>query len=502
MKQNNEKLQLRVALMVFVLFLFLTNGGCTLPSTNKTPIVTQTATQETPQAVYSTNNSSEAPTLTPTYEPIKNIGGQEKRLTGYSFITIVDYIKHQVKVDQTVRYWNNSSMNLPELKMVVPPNQNTGVFQLESIKLTGKSTLKEILLDGIVLTIELEDPLPTGDFIDLNIHYRLNLPPTQGVLGYTAKQTNLSDWYPFFPPYTEEEGWMIHQPAKIGEYLVYNRANFDLVLTVQGPEDLIIAANATVVPNLNNYQVSVYDARNISLSISDEYKILSKQFGDTVIQGYIFKEDEDSGWAAIEITGNAILLFSDLFGVSYPHGTMTIVESDFPDGMEYDGLYFLSQDYFKTFSKSLKNYLTLLSVHETAHQWWYGITGNDQALESWLDESLATYSEYLYLEAFHPELTDWWWEYRVATYKPEGNLGMTIYDQSNLRTYINAVYLRGAMFLHEVRQLLGDEAFFTNLKLYQNAYRHQIANRDDFLSIFMPVPSEPFITLVQKYFTN
>ena len=167
MKQNNEKLQLRVALMVFVLFLFLTNGGCTLPPTNKTPIVTQTATQETPQAVYSTNNSSEAPTLTPTYEPIKNIGGQEKRLTGYSFITIVDYIKHQVKVDQTVRYWNNSSMNLPELKMVVPPNQNTGVFQLESIKLTGKSTLKEILLDGIVLTIELEDPLPTGDFIDL-----------------------------------------------------------------------------------------------------------------------------------------------------------------------------------------------------------------------------------------------------------------------------------------------------------------------------------------------
>ena len=35
-------------------------------------------------------------------------------------------------------------------------------------------------------------------------------------------------------------------------------------------------------------------------------------------------------------------------------------------------------------------------VHETAHQWWYGLVGNDQIDEAWLDESLATYSEVIY----------------------------------------------------------------------------------------------------------
>jgi hypothetical protein len=31
-------------------------------------------------------------------------------------------------------------------------------------------------------------------------------------------------------------------------------------------------------------------------------------------------------------------------------------------------------------------------VHEIAHQWWYGLVGDDQSREPWLDESFATYS--------------------------------------------------------------------------------------------------------------
>jgi len=46
----------------------------------------------------------------------------------------------------------------------------------------------------------------------------------------------------------------------------------------------------------------------------------------------------------------------------------------------------------------LKNYLTTLSVHETAHQWWDGLVGTDQALEPWLDEALATYAERIFYQ--------------------------------------------------------------------------------------------------------
>jgi hypothetical protein len=33
----------------------------------------------------------------------------------------------------------------------------------------------------------------------------------------------------------------------------------------------------------------------------------------------------------------------------------------------------------------------LVVDHETAHQWFYSLVGNDQALDPWLDEALATW---------------------------------------------------------------------------------------------------------------
>ena len=178
------------------------------------------------------------------------------------------------------------------------------------------------------------------------------------------------------------------------------------------------------------------------------------------------------------------------------------MESDFPDGMEYDGLYYLSDFYFKNYDGTFKNYLSLLSVHETSHQWWFGLVGSDQALQPWLDESLATYSEFLFIEHFYPELTDWWWQYRVETYAPVGRVNRTIYDQSDLRTYINAVYLQGAVFLHEVRRLVGDAAFFEGLRGFVGAYSHKIASWEDLMSMLAPEPSEAINALVGEFFIN
>ena len=38
-----------------------------------------------------------------------------------------------------------------------------------------------------------------------------------------------------------------------------------------------------------------------------------------------------------------------------------------------------------------------LLAHEIAHQWWFGLVGNDQLREPWLDEGLANWSAWSYL---------------------------------------------------------------------------------------------------------
>jgi len=38
-------------------------------------------------------------------------------------------------------------------------------------------------------------------------------------------------------------------------------------------------------------------------------------------------------------------------------------------------------------------FLDVITQHETAHQWFYSLVGNDQAHDPWLDEALATWSQ-------------------------------------------------------------------------------------------------------------
>jgi len=159
---------------------------------------------------------------------------------------------------------------------------------------------------------------------------------------------------------------------------------------------------------------------------------------------------------------------------------MVIVEGDFPDGMEFSGLVFVSEAWFRTWQGIPNDWLTLITVHEVAHQWWYCIVGSDQGNTPYLDEALAIYSEVLYLEHTYPELVDWWWQFRVTMYTPSGYVDATVYDFYSPRGYINAVYLRGALMMQELRKQLGDEAFWAWIKAYVQKMNGQIAKPADF----------------------
>ncbi|MGE5220983.1 MAG: M1 family aminopeptidase, partial [Omnitrophica WOR_2 bacterium] len=184
----------------------------------------------------------------------------------------------------------------------------------------------------------------------------------------------------------------------------------------------------------------------------------------------------------------------------YPHKTLSVVEADFLDGMEYDGLYFLSRGFYNLYDGTPKGYLTAIAVHETAHQWWYAQAGNDQAMEPWLDEALCTYSERLYYEEVYPELVGWWWAFRVDFYQPEGWINGSVYDYQGFRPYVNAVYLRGARFLEDLRKTTGDQAFFAFLKDYLERNNQRQVTAREFFDILSMHTTADYQSLITKYF--
>lgn len=412
--------------------------------------------------------------------------------TRYRLWARYDHARFALTVRQEVEFFNASPVELTELVFLVEPNRYPGVFRLEQLAWESGEALESYTLVGNRLTVPLPTPLQPGEALGLQIDYRLQLPPIPEAseeykpvpFGYTARQVNLVDWYLFLPPYQVGAGWLAHDPWFFGEHQVYEVADFEVEIEITGSaEPLVLAASAlpeSVAGAVYRYRLS--QARSFVISLSPLYQTYTRQVGDTIVLSYGLPYFEEGAQAALDYTAEALALYNELFGV-YPRPSLSVVVADFLDGMEYDGLYFLSRGFYNTYDGTPAGYLTSIAVHETAHQWWYGRVGNDQAMEPWLDEALCTYSERLYYERYYPNLVDWWWAYRVAFYNPAGLVGGRIYDYPGFRPYRDAVYLRGAQFLEALRQRVGDERFFAFLRAYADQFAGKQATAEDFFAV-------------------
>jgi aminopeptidase N len=239
--------------------------------------------------------------------------------------------------------------------------------------------------------------------------------------------------------------------------------------------------------------------RAFALAASPEFQVGSAEAGNVAIASYYFPGYESGGQAALNASAQAVQIFSQRYG-PYPHQTLAVVMGDFNDGMEFSAFFYLSRDFYNLYDGTPRNYLVFVAAHETAHQWWFEQVANDQALEPWLDESLATYSERIFYEMLDPALVPWWWSYRIDFYRPEGWADMPVYDGTGFRPYTNAVYFRGAHFLEALRLRIGDEAFFGFLQDYLTQENGRIATSADFFRILRLHTQADFSDLIRQYF--
>jgi len=429
--------------------------------------------------------------------------------TLYNLNAVLNYSQHLVEVEERIQYYNRSTDSINELLLVVEPVYYPGVFELKTLTWGDGQNIESYRWDGSFLTFPLPEPLNPTEGIAVSLSYQLQLPsPTPSAetrpvpFGYTARQANLVDWYPYIPPYESGTGWLAHKAGFFGEHQVYEEADFTVTIRIDDQRsDLIIAASAPDEGAAGIHQFHLNNARNFVWSVSPEYEVKTELVGDITVVGYSFGFHEVAGEAVLQTTADALELYNRLFG-NYPRDQLSVVEADFLDGMEYDGLYFLSNGFYNLYQGTTGEYLVAIAAHETAHQWWYALVGNDQALEPWLDEALCTYSERIYYENIHPEALDWWWAYRVNYYEPKGWVNGSIYNPDGYRAYRDAIYLNGALFLEDLRNLIGDDAFMASLKDYANQYAHKIATTADFFEVVSEHSSVDITPLRQKYFST
>ncbi|WP_330351495.1 M1 family metallopeptidase [Streptomyces sp. NBC_00582] len=126
---------------------------------------------------------------------------------------------------------------------------------------------------------------------------------------------------------------------------------------------------------------------------------------------------------------------------------------------------------------------TATLVHEIAHQWFGDSVTPRTWRDMWLNESFATYAEWLWEEdeggaTAEETFTDLYengeedypglWDF------PPGD-PPTAADISS-----DPVYQRGAMVVHRIRRTVGDDTFYDIVQGWTAAHRHGTADTDDF----------------------
>ncbi|MEK6572540.1 MAG: M1 family metallopeptidase, partial [Bacteroidota bacterium] len=390
--------------------------------------------------------------------------------------------------------------------------------------------------DQTVFQVTAPKPVRDGQSITFRLEFETKQPIPISRTGAIRNYHFVAQWFPKIgvwwnparPSGLGGGAWNCHQFHRTTEFFA-DYGVYDVSITV--PATYVVGAtggeprstkdNGDGTKTLNFYQEDVHD---FAWTACPEFIRIARKFSHTAVEpeenpryhhplkevGVILllqphhRNKEERYFNA---TFKALQYYGEWYG-EYPYDYVTVVDpanDSRSGGMEYPTLFTGGTNYFSPHENASPEGVT---VHEFGHQFWYGLVGNNEFEEAWLDEGFNTYST-------DKVLNTAWKPFQASRYffggsgagsfvgvpvvLKEVKVGRMFGGNTQFRytgkndvmarkgwEYYNSsglnAYTKPALSLYTLERFLGEDLMYRVMRTYHHRYRFKHPTSKDFIN--------------------
>ncbi|MCS6872745.1 MAG: M1 family metallopeptidase [Anaerolineae bacterium] len=384
--------------------------------------------------------------------------------TRYLLALDVDHRRGVLTGKARVLYVNNSDVPHSEVIFRLYPNHPVHQgrrMRVSAVSVNGMPTSGQIRdANGTVFAVPLAIPIPPNGTATFEFDYTITVPAGSNFF-------YVSEPFPMVAVY-DHTGWRQDVATKGLDYAYTESALY--AVRIRAPSNYGTWFVGTLKSAEHHsdgtsiYTVVTGPVRNFVLVQVRGWRVIAAQ-GAGVPINVLYNGDPVGAQEIAQISVASFNYFDRVIS-SYPYAELSVIATRFPSGgEEYPTLIFVNND-------RTSIYRRFVTAHEVAHQWFYGIAGNDTLRNAWLDESLAQIAGYLFYkhtgyggvnaaEEYWSHILTWY--NRITTVRP---INTSLEDFRDFSDYMSTVYGGGAVFMRQLGEQIGDGALIAGLSAY------------------------------------
>lgn len=496
-------------------------------------LLSSAAAGEEPQPKETKRENEPPPAIGPLYDADAAMPTAARRVASYSLEASLDEYTHRVRGRGTIVWTNASTRPASEMYVHLYLNafkndrtvflrspfgagrsgkgakhwgyvdvQRFGVREMgnENLWKPQMSRASDDPDDETDACVPLPRAVAAGETVTVDVEWTSQLPEVVERTGYEHDFHLVGQWFPKIAR-REPDGTWVHFRFNAQSEFYADFGSYDVTIDV--PAHMVVGATGVRVEErrqgarrIERYKID--DVHDFAWTAWPDFVERRDTLDGVAVRVLYPKGNERNADATLRAVRTGLSHFGAAYG-RYPYPVLTVVHPPVSapgaGGMEYPTFITTGFPWYTSYATTFVERVTL---HELAHQWFYGLVATDEHSWPFLDEGLASYAESSAMKALCGEGDglslfglsvdgDAYFRVTAASAGRRDVVARPAADFSSFREIGALVYARTETILETLARVYGPEKLYRALGRYARRYRFDHPNPKHFIAAIREV---------------